>query len=236
MPTRSSSTLFALAISLAGAAGLGGGCVGGSGETETTGETHSSVSATETASASATTGESSTEATSDASATSSGGTDATTKATTSDTTTGATTSATTSDTTSATTTGGAECDLEEIACARAELGGELFIECGVVDPWESTPKEWQAARQCALDAIAEEKAFKLVTWLQGIDSEVGYAYVGFVGESYEVIRFFFDSYPPAVVNENTCASLTAEASCIAAVDQICLTCVEPGPSATICGG
>ena len=164
----------------------------------------------------------------------------------SDSTTGASASATsngtdatsdaTTDATTGTMTGGVECDLEAIACERAEIGGELFIDCGVVDPWESTPKEWQTARECALDAIAEEKAFKLVTWLQGIDSEVGYAYVGFEGESYGITRFFYDSYPPAVVNESSCAMLTAEASCIAAVDEICLTCVDAGPSATTCGG
>ncbi len=225
MPIRPLSSLFAIA--LACTAGLNGGCIGGSGDTET-----------ESGTESATEGESSTGSTSDASTSAtSNGTDVTTDdATTDDATSDATTGTTGTTETTGTTTEGVACDLEAIACERAEIGGELFIDCGVVDPWESTSKAWQTARQCALDAIAEEKAFKLVTWLQGIDSEVGYAYVGFEGESYGITRFFYDSYPPAVVNENSCAALTAEASCIGSVDEICLTCVDAGPSATTCGG
>ena len=54
---------------------------------------------------------------------------------------------------------------------------------------------WEAARDCALKAASEQRAFKLVTWLQGIDSQVGQAFVGLTGESYAVATFYFDSDP-----------------------------------------
>lgn len=146
------------------------------------------------------------------------------------------TTETTETTETTATTDGVECELEAVACAQAEIGGELFIDCGIVYPMESTPEEWQTARECALAAVADEKAFKLVTWLQGIDSEVGYAYVGFEGESYGISRYLFDSYPPAGIVVNPCTSLTAEASCISAVGQVCLTCVDAGPNSKVCGG
>jgi len=156
---------------------------------------------------------------------------------------GATDSTSTSDATTTTdatttdsTTDGVECDLEMIASDGAELNPSPYVDCGVVSPRESTDEEWQTARLCALDAVADQKGFKLVTWFQGIDSKVGYAYVGFEGESYGLSAFYYDSIMPVVVTERVCSSLTAEASCIADVGSPCLTCVDAGPSGPVCGG
>ena len=210
------------ALILASTALLAGACTIGSGESDTD-TTTTAGSGSESATSGSATGTGS-----DGSMSSTGGS---TEGT-SDSSTGTGTT----DTTTAGSTGGVECDLEAIACEQAEIGGELFIDCGVVNPWDSSGEEWQTARECALAAVADEKAFKLVTWLQGIDSSVGYAYVGFEGESYGISRYLYDSYPPAGVTVSSCASLTAEESCIAAVDQICLTCVDAGPNSQFCGG
>ncbi len=140
---------------------------------------------------------------------------------------------TTDESTSEGSTGGVECTLEAVACQIAEAGP--FLDCGVVGP-ETNAEKWQTARECALEATANQQAFKLITWLQGIDSNVGYAYVGIEGESYGIIRYFYDSYPPAYVNSSSCTSLSADAACIDTVAEVCLSCEDVGPSTMICGG
>lgn len=192
------------------------------------------------------TGDDTTSATTTTTATSDATTDATTSATT-DATTATTTTTTTGDPTSATTTdpttttsgtsttGDPVCDLVEAVCDAAEAAGP-FLDCGVIDPWNNSLEEWQDAQACALAAVESEKAFKLITWLQGIDSEVGYGYLGFEGESYGVLRYFYDSYPPEWLSTTGCGALIATPDCVVEPGEPCLSCDEPTPQTVICGG
>lgn len=154
-----------------------------------------------------------------ATSTASGTTDATTT----------TTDATTSD-----TAPDPACDLEAVSCAAAEAGGP-FIDCGVVDFYSSPTEAWEAASACALAASDAEKAFKLITWVESLDSETGYAYVGFEGETYGIIRYYYDSYPPERLSSYGCGPLALKPGCTVEPGADCLLCTDTTPQSQICG-
>jgi hypothetical protein len=138
------------------------------------------------------------------------------------------------------TTGGLVCTLEAQACAAVEALGD-YEDCGAVDPWDDLLPAWEAARDCALKAASEQRAFKLVTWLQGIDSQVGQAFVGLPAESYAVATFYFDSDPCGgggcgpQVSQASCESLAALADCVVEPGWACLTCAGQGMVDEVCG-
>jgi hypothetical protein len=138
------------------------------------------------------------------------------------------------------TTGGDDvCTLEHQACTLAGQLGE-FEDCGVVDPWDSPVADWEAAQACALTAAGKQRAFKLITILQGIDSDVGQAFVGQAARSYQVSALFFDSDPCGgggcgpVVSSSSCSGLAATEGCTVEPGNICLTCADQGDSSELC--
>jgi hypothetical protein len=137
-------------------------------------------------------------------------------------------------------TGAPVCSLEQVACDLAESNGE-FEDCGSVDPWDDDTAAWQAAHDCAVAAASEQRAFKVVTWLQGIDSQIGVAYASLVGRSYGLSHFGFDSDPCGgggcgpVVYGGSCDLLVATPDCMVEPGQACLTCVNQGDSTQFCG-
>ena len=137
------------------------------------------------------------------------------------------------------TTGELVCTLAEQACAAAgQLGS--FIDCGVVTP-DDAVEAWQAAHDCALAAAGGQMAFKLIVGLQGIDSDVGEAYVGVTARSYALSKFFFDSDPCGgggcgpVVSVANCTGLTATMECTVEVGNVCLSCDGAGEATQVCG-
>lgn len=138
------------------------------------------------------------------------------------------------------TTGGVACGLVEQACAAVEAFG-AYEDCGVVDPWNDMTPAWQAAVDCALKAAKEQRAFKLITWLQGFDSQVGQAYVGLTGESYAIAMFHFDSDPCGgggcgpVASQSSCTGLLAVADCVIEPGGPCLSCAGQSEPVQICG-
>ncbi|WAS95003.1 hypothetical protein [Nannocystis punicea] len=137
-------------------------------------------------------------------------------------------------TTTDTTTGAFVCDLVELTTQAAhELGGEVQ-DCGVVDPWNNTTQEWQAAHDCALAAAAAQQQFQLVTWLQGIDSSVGHGYAGVAARSFAVERIHFDSLGSPIAFEQSCEGLFAVDNCTVAPGEVCLVCALPGLSQPLC--
>ena len=138
------------------------------------------------------------------------------------------------------TTGEVACALEEQACAAVEALGK-YEDCGVVDPWNDLTPAWQAARDCALKAASEQRAFKLITWLQGFDSKVGQAYVGLTAESYAISMFHYDSDPCGgggcgpVAAQGYCDALVAVPDCVVEPGGPCLSCEGQGEAVQICG-
>lgn len=138
------------------------------------------------------------------------------------------------------TTGDVACGLVEQACAAVEAFG-AYDDCGVVDPWNDLAPAWQAARDCALKAASEQRAFKLVTWLQGFDSQVGQAYVGLPAESFALSMFHFDSDPCGgggcgpVASQSYCDTLVAVADCVVEPGGPCLGCMGQTELLPICG-
>ncbi len=138
------------------------------------------------------------------------------------------------------TTGEAVCSIEHEAC---ELAGSLgeFTDCGVVNPWDDAVELWQAAHDCALAAATAQQPFKLITILQGIDSDVAEAYVGVAARSYALSRFFFDGDPCGgggcgpVVSAGSCAGLVATMDCVVEPGNVCLSCEGAGMSEQVCG-
>lgn len=185
-----------------------------------------------------TTGEPSSTATGDMSGPSTAGeTSGATSSSTSATSVATTTGTTTGDD----TTGGELCEIQPAACGFAEQLGNDVVDCGVVDPWNHDVAAWQAAHDCALKAVAEERAFCLVTVLQGIDSEVAEAFAAQEARSYAIEAFFFDSDPcggggcgPAL-SQASCATLTAIDGCTVEPGNACLNCATQGQSTKLCG-
>jgi hypothetical protein len=137
-------------------------------------------------------------------------------------------------TTTDTTTGGLVCDLVELTTQEAhELGGEVQ-DCGVVDPWNNTAQEWQAARDCALAAAAAEQQFQLVTWLQGVDSSIGRGYAGVAARSFALEQIHFDSLGSPIAFEQSCDGLVALDGCIVTPGEACLECTVQGLSQPLC--
>jgi len=139
-----------------------------------------------------------------------------------------------------TTGGGLACTLDAHATAAVGALG-AYEDCGTVDPWHDLAPAWQAAHDCALAAASEQRAFKLVYWLQGIDSEVGAAFVGLTAESYAVATFFYDGDPCGgggcgpVVSQAYCEGLGALPECVVVPGEMCLTCAGVGPASQVCG-
>lgn len=170
-----------------------------------------------------------------ASSTTASTTASTTDGATSSGTTGAsTTSASTTSATGGATTGALACDLVELTCDAAAVMGPVK-DCGVVDPWNNTTADWQAAVDCALAAASAQQGFKLIVWLPGIDSQVGTGYYGVAAESYMVAAISYDSYPPASAVQMNCASLSQIAGCEVDVASACLSCDRPIGMTQLCG-
>ena len=137
-------------------------------------------------------------------------------------------------------TGAPVCELDAAACELAATNGE-FEDCGTVDPWDDDAAAWQAAHDCAVKAATEQRAFKVIFWLQGIDSEVGLAYASILGETYGITQFWFDGDPCGgggcgpVINAGSCEGLVATANCAVEPGNPCLTCTNQGPSSQLCG-
>ncbi|MBA3547493.1 MAG: hypothetical protein H0T76_13480 [Nannocystis sp.] len=154
--------------------------------------------------------------------------------------TGSTTADTSSEGGEGSTTGSVACTLPDQACAAVEVFGD-YEDCGTVDPWNDLTPAWQTARDCALAAAGEGRAFKLITMLQGFDSQVGQAFVGLPGESYAVATFYFDGDPCGgqgcgpVVSRASCDSLAAVKSCAVEPGGACLACVNQSMPIQLCG-
>lgn len=149
---------------------------------------------------------------------------------------------TTSDTTTGDdTTGGELCEIEPAACGFAAQLGNQVEDCGVVTPWDDDAAAWQAAHDCAITAAAEQRAFCLVTVLQGIDSDVAQAYAAQEPRSYALATFFFDSDPCGgggcgpKLSQSSCDTLTAVADCVVEPGNACLSCDGQTESSQICG-
>lgn len=139
---------------------------------------------------------------------------------------------------SGTTTGGLECSLESQVGAAAAEGGEVD-DCGVVTPEDPAPV-WQAAHDCALLAVAEQRSFQLITPVPGADSEVVQGYVGVAGDEYLTEVFFFDGEPcegcgPRVFRGICGDSLFATDNCAIGPAAVCLTCGAQGDILEVCG-
>lgn len=138
------------------------------------------------------------------------------------------------------TTGAPVCSLEHEACALAGSLGD-FVDCGSVDPWNDAVEAWQAAHDCALTAASGQRPFKLITILQGIDSDVGVAYVGVAARSYALSELFFDGDPCGgggcgpVVSQASCTGLVATMDCGVAPGEVCLSCEGQGTAGQVCG-
>ncbi len=143
-----------------------------------------------------------------------------------------------SDSDSGTTTDGIACTLDERVCLVADTN-EMLTDCGVVTPDDPTPA-WQAAHDCVIAAVDAGVGFKLITILQGIDSNVSQGYVGLVGEAYTVEVFFYDSDPcgggmcGATVKHWSCESLTTTPDCMVELNSMCFDCGSQSETSEVC--
>ncbi|MFZ6182209.1 hypothetical protein [Nannocystis pusilla] len=213
------------------------GCNTGSGDattTDTTPGTETGGDTTAAATDASTTTDAASTATDPTTGTTAPTTDATTDATTT-TTDATTTDATTTDaTTGDTTTGGLVCDLVEITTERAHAHGGDVLDCGVVDPWNSTAQEWQTAHDCASAAIAGEQQFQLVVWLQGIDSDVGRGYIGVAAPTYTIEEIWFDTLGVPITSKADCTALAPVDGCYDFLGSPCFSCEGLSNGETLC--
>ncbi|MFY0535836.1 hypothetical protein [Nannocystis pusilla] len=191
--------------------------------TETGGDTTAATDASTTTDATSTATEPTTgTTTTDASTTTTDASTTTTDATTTD--------ATTTDT----TTGGLVCDLVEITTERAHAHGGDVLDCGIVDPWNSTVEEWQTAHDCASAAIAAEQQFQLVVWLQGIDSDVGRGYIGVAAPTYTIEEIWYDTLGVPITSKADCTALAPIDGCHDFLGSPCFSCEGLSNGETLC--
>lgn len=85
------------------------------------------------------------------------------------------------------------CALEPFVCNF--VGGSInpgdIIDCGVVTLQDSA-QDYIAARDCVLEASANLQVYKMFAQVQGIDSDVWWAYGSFAGDSYQETIYFYD--------------------------------------------
>lgn len=148
---------------------------------------------------------------------------------------------TTGTTTGDDTTGGELCEIGPAACEFAAQLGDDFVDCGEVNPWDDDVAAWQAAHDCAIKAAAEQRAFCLVTVLQGFDSNVARAYAAQQARSYALTTFSYDSDPCGgggcgpELRQASCDALTAIDGCQIEPGEACLSCDGQTESLKICG-
>lgn len=121
-----------------------------------------------------------------------------------------------------------DCSLENHAAAIAGAFGE-FEDCGVVGVKDDVAA-WQAAHDCAAAAASEQRAFALITYLMGIDSQIGAGYVAQGPMPYRSFKLHFDSDPcggggcGSVVSITDCKAITAVPGCTVEPGTVCLSC------------
>lgn len=137
-------------------------------------------------------------------------------------------------TTGDSTTDGLVCDLVQITTDRAHaLGGDV-LDCGIVDPWNNTVEEWQAAHDCALTAAAAQQPFQLVVWLQGIDSDVGRGYIGVAARSYVIEEIWYDTLGNPITSKADCTALVPIDGCYDFLGSPCFGCEGLSNGETLC--
>jgi hypothetical protein len=129
--------------------------------------------------------------------------------------------------------GGATCDFEQIVCDAADASKVPPTDCGFVTLADDVAA-WQAAHTCATEAFAAEGAVKVIWQPQGIDSTVYAALVGFVGESYGITYYSYDSIGDPLASAHSCDGVVTTDDCAVGVGEMCLICTGPGDSKPLC--
>jgi hypothetical protein len=129
--------------------------------------------------------------------------------------------------------GGGDCDFETIVCDAADASKVPPIDCGFVT-LDDDVAAWQAAHTCATEAFAAQSAVKVIWQRQGIDSLVYAALVGFVGESYGIARYDYDSFGEPMAQVHRCGAVVTLDDCAVGVGEMCLVCTDPGDVEPLC--
>jgi hypothetical protein len=129
--------------------------------------------------------------------------------------------------------GGATCDFETIVCDAAAGSKVPPIDCGFVTLADDIAA-WQAAYTCATEAFAAEGAVKVIWQRQGIDSTVYSALVGFVGESYAITEYSYDSFGDPLASSRNCGGVVTPDDCAVGVGEMCLQCTDNGDVTPLC--
>ena len=126
------------------------------------------------------------------------------------------------------------CDFETIVCDDAEGSKVPPVDCGFVTLADDL-EAWRTAHQCASEALADETAVKVLWEEQGTDSILYGALVGFVGESYAISEYGYDSWGEPLVWSRVCENGVSSDDCTVAVGEMCLGCAGVGLSTSVCG-
>jgi hypothetical protein len=129
----------------------------------------------------------------------------------------------------------AACSIDEQVTRRAI--GEKVVDCGNL-PRLADSTARAAADRCVLDAQSTQRPFKLIVWMQGIDSYIAYAYIS-PGAGGRVSILDYDSFSSpsgGSIGMQTCFSLRAVVSCQASASTLCLECVDKSEISNVCQG
>jgi len=125
------------------------------------------------------------------------------------------------------------CDFEQIVGDAADGSKMPPIDCGFVTLADDL-EAWRTAHQCASEALAAQTAVKVLWEEQGIDSILYGAFVGFVGETYGISEYGYDSWGEVILWTHSCTGVVTLDDCAVAVGEMCLTCTGPGAQSTLC--
>ena len=112
-------------------------------------------------------------------------------------------------------------------------GGEgNQLDCGLVTEADDDAA-WQAAHDCAIEAVGMQVGFKVMGQAHGIDSLLSWAYGALEGETYQPLTFLYDDWGPTA-NYSECADIDKEPGCKIEVGDLCLRCVDASEPQLIC--
>lgn len=128
------------------------------------------------------------------------------------------------------------CTLEEQVARHTSVPN--VRDCGVLQVDAEAPAR-EAAERCVLEALDAGQPVKLVAWLMGTDSSVARAYASpGSGELVSILHYDSDIFGGGGghprITEQTCRGLTRRADCAAQRSDVCLECVEPVETNTVC--
>ncbi|MDB4976816.1 MAG: hypothetical protein JWN48_5157 [Myxococcaceae bacterium] len=131
----------------------------------------------------------------------------------------------------------AACTIEmQVATATSS---EKTVDCGNL-PVSASDVQREQAHRCLREAASAGRPFRLIEWLQGVDSQTAYGFTsGGAGSrimlfEYDSLFSAFSSTGGAAIGAATCSAVVAVPGCQASSLATCLDCLDASAPVEVC--